>query len=220
MKKAILMTALAGLWSVTAARAEVLFQDDFKGKLGTGWSWVREDPTAWRVTEQGLEIRALPGNMWGGANNAKNVLVREVPLKTGDQIEVTVTVTNQPTEQYEQTDLVWYYDDSHMVKIGQELVNGKLSLVMGREEGDKTRTIAILPVELRALELRFQVSANGIRGLFRAVGDEAWREAGVCSLPVHGDPKVSFQVYQGTTKAEHWARFNGLRIEKRRAGAQ
>ena len=22
---------------------EILFQDDFKGKLGAGWSWVRED---------------------------------------------------------------------------------------------------------------------------------------------------------------------------------
>jgi hypothetical protein len=29
--------------------AEVLFQDDFSGQLGDGWSWVREDKAGWRV---------------------------------------------------------------------------------------------------------------------------------------------------------------------------
>jgi regulation of enolase protein 1 (concanavalin A-like superfamily) len=133
------MRALASallLWLLSPCAAmpeeEILFQDDFKGKLGEGWSWVREDPQAWRVTKEGLEIRVQPGNLWGSANNAKNVLVRPAPDPAKGPIEISVTVTNPPTGQYEQTDLVWYYDDSHMVKIGQELVNKKLSLVMGR----------------------------------------------------------------------------------------
>src|SRR3989442_832833 len=58
---------------------EVLFQDDFRGKLGEGWSWRREHPRAWRVTERGLEVRIEPGNMWGPANNASNVLLRAAP---------------------------------------------------------------------------------------------------------------------------------------------
>jgi hypothetical protein len=45
--------------------AEPVFQDDFKGGLAEGWTWVREDPKAWRATPEGLEIRVLPGNMWG-----------------------------------------------------------------------------------------------------------------------------------------------------------
>jgi hypothetical protein len=40
---------------------------------------VREDPAGWRSTDHGLEIRVQPGNMWGGANDARNVLVRDVP---------------------------------------------------------------------------------------------------------------------------------------------
>ena len=70
------MSLLLALFIVAASHAdEILFQDDFKGKLGAGWSWLREDPKAWRATEHGLEVRVQPGNMWGPANNAKNVLL-------------------------------------------------------------------------------------------------------------------------------------------------
>ena len=213
MNRFLAMIGGLALGAAAPERAtEVVFQDDFRGKLGDGWSWVREDPQAWRVTEQGLEIRVQPGNMWGAANNAKNVLVRSVPAPTNGSIEVSVTLTNQPTEQYEQVDLVWYYDDSHMVKIGQEQVDGKLCIVMGREEKDRTRTIAIIPIDFRRLQLRLQASGSEIRGQFRPVGADTWRDAGTCSLPVHGDPKVSFQVYQGPRDAERWARFSDFRV--------
>jgi len=65
-----------------------------------------------------------------------------------------MTVEHKPTHQYEQADLVCYFDDSHMAKIGEELVDGKLSIVMGREENDKTRTIKIIPLEQTRVELR------------------------------------------------------------------
>src|SRR5207247_4222107 len=123
------------------------FHDDFQGKLGEGWSWLREHREAWRVTGLGLEVRVEPGNMWGPANDARNLLIRPAPRPANEGIEVSVNVENRPTSQYEQADLVWYFDDGHMVKLGQELVDGKLSIVMGREENDKTRTIAILQLD-------------------------------------------------------------------------
>src|SRR5439155_3504663 len=100
-------------------------------------------------------------------NNAKNVLVRPAPDAAKQNVEVSVTVTNRPTEQYEQVDLVWYYDDSNMVKLGQELVDGKLSIVMGREEKDRTRTIAIIPLDSYSVRLRFRVKGKTVRGQFR-----------------------------------------------------
>ena len=73
----------AGLLTLLVALSghadELLFQDDFKGGLAEGWSWVREHREYWRVTERGLEVRLEPGNMWGPANDAKNVLVRPAP---------------------------------------------------------------------------------------------------------------------------------------------
>jgi hypothetical protein len=190
MKTALPTSLLLAVFTVTSCRVEeVIFRDDFKGKLAAGWSWVREDRAGWRVTAQGLEVRVQPGNMWGPPNNARNVLVRPVPDPTQDALEISVTVTNRPTEQYEQVDLVWYYDDSHMVKIGQELVDGKLSIVMGREENDRTRTIAILPLDSFTVRLRLTAKGNRIRGDYRLPGKEDWLTAGECDLPVNGAPK-------------------------------
>jgi len=203
------------LCTVTASHAgEAPFQDDFAGKLEGGWSWVRENPEGWRVAGRGLEVRIQPGNLWGPANNAKNVLVRNAPDPAPAQLEITVTVTNQPTAQYEQVNLVWYYDDSHMVKLGQELVDGKLSIVMGREEADKTRTIAIIPLTSFSVRLRLLVTGDRIRGQFRIPDSDAWREVGECNLPTHGRPKISLQCYQGPANAEHWARFTDFSLRQ------
>src|SRR5438046_7453776 len=105
--------------------------------------------------------------MWGPANDAKNVLIRQAPETGAGAIEVSASVENRPTGQYEQVDLVWYFDDKNMVKLGQELVDGKLSIVMGREENDRTRTIAIIPLDSFSVRLRLLVQAKRIRGQFR-----------------------------------------------------
>lgn len=195
---------------------EVMFQDDFRGQLGAGWSWVREHREAWRVTERGLEVRIEPGNMWGPQNDARNLLVRPAPEPGPAELEVSVAVENNPTKQYEQVDLVWYYDDSNMVKIGEELVNGKLSVVMGREENDKTQTVAIIPIDSTSLQLRFFVRAGSIRGQFRLSGAKDWREVGQCGIPVPpgAKPKLSLQFYQGPAEVEHWARVSRFRVMK------
>jgi len=212
--RVILLLAVLAATACLGFSAEILFQDDFTGKLGEGWSWVREHPAGWRVLERGLEVRIEPGNMWGPANNASNVLVRPAPSTDGGPLEVSINVDNQPTEQYEQVDLVWYYDDSHMVKIGHELVDGKLSIVMGREENDRTRTIAIIPLAAAAAQLRMIVRENRVRCQFRAVGSAAWHDAGECDLPAHGPAKISLQCYQGPAGVEHWARLTEFRIRR------
>lgn len=195
---------------------EVLFQDDFKGTLGEGWSWVREHREAWRVAGHGLEVRIEPGNMWGARNDARNLLVRPAPDTTKGEIEVSVNIENQPSNQYEQVDLVWYYDDSNMVKLGQELVNAKLSVVMGREEADKTRTVAIIPLASTSVRLRLFVNGNQIRGQSRTPDAVEWQDVGQCMMPAltNTAAKISLQFYQGSAKAEHWARVSDFRILK------
>jgi regulation of enolase protein 1 (concanavalin A-like superfamily) len=195
---------------------EVVFEDNFNGKLGPGWLWVRENPAAWRATERGLEVRVEPGNLWGEANNAKNVLLRKVPDPTQTPLEISVKVENRPTEQYEQVNLVWYYSDSHMVKIGQEIVNGKLTVVMGREENDSTRTIAIIPLDSHTVWLRLRVQGNRIHGGCRTSEANHWTVAGSCKLPVQQGtaPNASLHFYQGPQNVEHWARVTEFRIRK------
>lgn len=210
-----MILAFASLTNPVHAQ-EVLFRDDFKAKLGEGWSWVREHRDAWRVTERGLEVRIEPGNMWGPQNDARNLLVRPAPDATEREIEVRVKVENQPTNQYEQVDLVWYYDDSNMVKLGQELVDGKLSVVMGREENDKTRTVAIIPLASTSVQLRLFAKGSQIRGQFRTPDAKEWNDVDQCTMPARTNEaaRISLQFYQGPEKAEHWARVTEFQILK------
>jgi len=185
--------------------------------LPEAWTWKRENPEAWRLRKQGLEIKIEPGNMWGGKNNAKNVLL--IPIskdlrKSGTSIEVTLA--NSPTRRWEQVDLVWYYRDSHMVKIGLELEHGKNSVVMGREENDRTRTIKIVPLEKDKVTVRLRVAGGQVKGFYRLRPEDKWTVVGTCTEPVpaEGDdkPSVSIQCYQGDPKQPHWARITDLRI--------
>jgi regulation of enolase protein 1 (concanavalin A-like superfamily) len=194
-----------------------VFKDEFRRKLQPGWSWIREDPAAWRLAKKGgLEIRVQPGNMWGPVNDAKNVLIRPVPRGARDIVELSVTVFNEPARQFEQADLVWYHDDEHMVKIGQELVDGVLNVVMGREEGNNRRTIAKVPIQATSLELRLIVAGDTVRGQYRPSGETVWKDAGACPLPASGSANASLQTYQGPPEGERWVRFSAFRVLIRR----
>jgi hypothetical protein len=140
--------------------------------------------------------------------------VHPIPAPADEPVEISVTVSNQPTAQWEQANLVWYYDAGNMVKLGQELVTGRLSIVMGREENDRARTIAIVPLDGYAVDLRLQAVQNRLRGQFRTAPWKDWRDVGECDLPVKGDPKASLQFYNGPAKEEHWIRVTRFQVRR------
>jgi regulation of enolase protein 1 (concanavalin A-like superfamily) len=191
------------------------FSEDFHARLAAEWRWEREHPEAWRLTSGGLEIRIEPGNMWGSQNNARNVLIHPAPDPGVAPVEISVLVENNPSNQYEQVDLTWYFDDSNMVKIGEELVDGKLSIVMGREEQDHTRTIIIIPIDFTKVHLKLVVTGNQIEGFYSSPKDNQWHKAGQCDLPPHAtkSPQISLQCYQGSEATEHWARITNFQIK-------
>lgn len=210
---------LVGLVALTASTGRgdgadeaVLFRDTFQGKLADGWTWRHEAPGHWRIGDRGLEVHVLPGNMWGPANDAKNLLMRRPPeIPQGHAIEVTAAVWNHPTNQYEQVDLTWYFDDSNMVKVDEELVDGKLSVVMGREQGDHARTISITPLDSEAVQLRYRVKGSEIQGLFKTPKGD-WRAVGHCDVPAKGEPHICLQFYQGAKGNDHWARVSEVTV--------
>lgn len=204
---------------VAGAEGELIFHDDFQGRLGDGWTFEREDRANWIISPRGLEVRVQPGGMWGGGNNARNVMVHPVPAPTEAPIEIAVTVSNIPSAQWEQANLVWYYDAGNMVKLGQELVTGRLSIVMGREENDRARTVAIIPLDDYAVELRLQAFNNRVRGQFRTAPWREWRDAGECDLPVKGTPNASLHFYNGPANEEHWVRVNNFTVRRLSAGS-
>jgi hypothetical protein len=207
--------ALLSLVTLAASAAELIPFAGTTTNLNSNWKWLREDASAWRITNGVLEVRVQPGNMWGPANNAKNVLL--IPLQRTNEVEIVATIEHRPTEQYEQADLVWYYADSHMVKLGPELVDGRFSVVMGREEGDRARTISINPIPAGAVDVKFIVKADQITGFYRESGADTWKSAGSCSAPALAGvpPRVSLQFYQGPANVEHWARVKRLVMDAR-----
>lgn len=217
LSASVLFMAVLFVASPILAGSSGDFTETFTKGPASPWKWIRENKSAWRTGPQGLEVKIEPGNMWGPANDAKNILLRPAPV--GDAValnlEITATIQNQPTGQYEQTDLVWYFDDSHMVKIGQEMVDGQLSIVMGREEKDHCTTIGIYPLETGKVKLRLLVKDLKISGFYQPDGETGWQKAGSCTppTPTGGTGHIALMFYQGTTGAPHWSRVSELKLE-------
>lgn len=184
-----------------AAEDRVVFEDRFDGKLAEGWSWLRENPAAWRIRDGALEIRVEPGV----AHNVKNALVREAPDRSKGTcaIEVTVTNTTKPTQQYEQAGITWYHDGKPAMKLVKELVNGERLIVPGFK-----------PMTSKTVQLRLIVTAEGWTAQYRADGKGEFQTAAAGKLPAPGKDQVSIQCYNGPPEGEHSMRFDDFRILK------
>jgi hypothetical protein len=176
-----------------------LFKDSLKGRLGEGWSWLRENPKTWRHTERGLEIRVEPGL----ADTVKNALVRKAPPRAQGKyaIEVTVEFTAAPSNQYEQAGLTWYQGDKPVFKLVHEHIDQGTYIIPGKK-----------PTTTRRVQLRLVVSAKEYVAQYRPNAEGEFQTAASGKLEPGKDEKVSLQCYQGPADAAHWMRFSDFRI--------
>lgn len=184
-----------------AAESTPVFEDGCAGKLGDGWSWLREDSAAWRLQDGALEIRVQPGV----ADTVKNALVRKAPDRREGKFAIEVTVTNlaPPTQQFEQAGITWYHDGKPVFKLVHERIDGSLYIIPGRK-----------PLAAQTVQLRLIVTADSWTAQFRADGKGEFETAETGPLPAPGDDQVSLQCYNGPPDAEHWFRFDDFRIVK------
>ena len=202
------MLALVALmlfpWTSAAAEAEVVFEDALAEKMDDGWSWLREDPDAWRWKDEGLEIRVQPGN----AATVRNALVRTAPDRQQGKFAIDVTVTNHtlPTIQYEQAGITWYVDGKPVFKLVKELVDGDLVIIPGR--------VPVPTDEFETIQLRLIVTADTWTAQFRSNVDSEFQTAANGKLPPPNNDQVSIQCYHGPADAEHWIRFQDFRIQQ------
>jgi len=203
MRHTLWLVALLGAFGAPLFGAEPtsLFEEGFEGKLDEGWSWIREDPDAWRLKEGALEIRVQPGV----AGTVKNALVRKAPDRSEGTyaIEVTVTNTAAPTQQYEQAGITWYHGGKPVFKLVKERINGELFVIPGRK-----------PMSAETVQLRLLVTAEGWTAQFRPNAEGEFRTAATGKLPSPGEDQVSIQCHNGPPDAEHWIRFDDFRILK------
>ena len=182
-------------------RQAVVFEERFERNLDEGWTWLRENPQAWRIRQDALEIRVEPGV----ARSVKNALVRKAPDRKQGRFAVDVTVSNatRPTQQYEQAGITWYHDGKPVFKLVKELINGELYIIPGKK-----------PMPSEKVQLRLIVTDSNFIAQFRPDGKGEFQTAATGALPPPGDDQVSIQCYNGPADAEHWIRFDDFRILK------
>jgi hypothetical protein len=201
-----LLAGLAALATLAApparadeAKPKVVFQDSLKGKLGKGWTWVRENPKTWKSSPQGLEIQVEPGV----APTVKNALVRKSPARDKGKhaYEVTVEFLAEPTQQFEQGGITWYVDDKPVFKLVHELIDGKTYIIPSKK-----------PTKTRVMQLRLVVDGDMYEAFYRPDGKGEFQSAGTGKLAGGGEDKVSIQCYNGPKEGEHIVRFSDFRI--------
>lgn len=190
--------ALPPLARADEARPKVLFEDPLRGKLGPGWTWIRENPSTWKSTPQGLEIQVEPGV----ANTVKNALVRKAAPRAGKHAyEVTVEFLQEPTQQFEQGGITWYLDDKPGPKFVHELIDGKTYIIPAKK-ATKTRTV----------QFRLVVEGDMYEIFYRPDGKGDFVSVATGKLPPAADDKVSIQCYNGPKELGHVVRFSDFRI--------
>jgi len=117
-------------WGVIPRQPADFYNDEFEtNTLSGAWSFVREDPTHWR-------IGGAPGRRWDGffvidmesgdleqGNNAQNLLLR--PMPAGDLSLETIAGFWYPlSANYQQGGLIIYQDDDNYIRLGHVFRDG------------------------------------------------------------------------------------------------
>lgn len=201
MRPPVLLTIALWILGLPALAAEprVAFEERFEKKLGDGWSWLRENPKAWRIRDKALEIRVEPGV----ADTVKNALVRKAPDRSKGALaaEVTITFLTPPTNQYEQAGITWYHKEKPVFKLVHEQIDGKTYIIPGK-----------IAAPEKTVQLRLVVDGEKYTAQFRPDAKGDFRTVATGKLPAPDDDRISLQCYNGPADAEHWIRFSDFRL--------
>jgi len=175
-----LMRNWAGKWSDVELYS---WGDGFETPaLGPLWSWVREDPTHWSLTDRPgwMRITTQPGSLVGDgeelasmANDEKNLLL--TPAPPGDFF-LTVRLEFTPTASFHQAGLIIYQDDDNYVRLSRGYVYGEQYVEMTCEVNATADVTGVLEAATH-LELQLQKRGDIYEGYYSLDG-EHWIPVG------------------------------------------
>lgn len=204
----LLLASVAG----AAEPEKPLFTDAFTNKLADGWTWEREDPKGWRLDKGTLVVRTSTGGLWMKDNNGGNILLRTPPKLNGGKLAVEVLVEAEPTNQYENSGLIWYYDDDNYVIMVKERNGNDVLMQLYAEQDAKPKAGAHKTFEGKSIWVRMEVEGDKLTGRYRVSPKEDWVTLGQCDLPVRGEPKVGLTTAYAHQGDMHFTRFSNFRM--------
>jgi hypothetical protein len=193
-----------------------LFEEKFSGgKLGEGWTWVREEAGGWKIEGASLKMKALPGTIWYKKNDAKNLLLRKSPAPGTEAapIAVEVTVDSSPETNAEQCGLFLYYDDANYVKVVRECNKGKPGIVIAREQKGIPESLPPKEEPKGPITLKLVWAGTKITGSYKAAAD--WVTLGDYELPESAaELRIGLGAHGAPADADRWATFSAFKISK------
>ena len=184
---------IAPLSAVLLRGAEpvVSFEEPFHDHLRDGWTWLREEPKAWRIEDNSLVIDTLPGAMFGREHTARNVLLRPAPVSAEKGFIIEAQITNEPQKTYEHAGIICHFDDDNWAVMTKEKLpidktTAVPKVMLGSEQDGKP----IMPFPDKpgyydpTVWVRMVVHAAKVIGMWRASENDAWHTLGECPFPV------------------------------------
>jgi regulation of enolase protein 1 (concanavalin A-like superfamily) len=193
-----------------AADEKPLFQEKFSGKLSAGWTWIDEQPGAWQLVDDSLDLKVAPvgEGLWASGRKHPNLLLRD-PGAKGDFV-VEVFLKSKPTGQFEHAGILLYVDGDNYVVLNKEMFE-KPEIILVAEKAAKPATQQ-KPYEHEEVYLRLIVAGKKVTGQYRHYDSDAWLTVGELDLPVAGPYKVGVFAGRPPKDADHRVRFSQFRI--------
>ncbi|HUR37881.1 MAG TPA: DUF1349 domain-containing protein [Planctomycetota bacterium] len=210
------MKAAATLVLALLLQDPPLFEEKFAGgKLGDGWTWLREDSGGWKLEGASLKMKALPGTIWYKKNDAKNLLLRKAPAPGTEAapIAIEVTVDSVPETNAEQCGLFLYYDDSNYIKLIRECNKGKPGIVIAREQKGIPESLPPKEEIKGPVTLKLVWAGAKVTGFYKAAAD--WVTLGDYELPESAaELRIGLGAHGAPADANRWATFSAFKISK------
>jgi PKD repeat protein len=194
------------------------FVDDFNGSsLGAGWDVVRQDQNL-TVDGGSLKIPAQTGDIYGGRNDAKNLVMRTAPA--GPWV-ATAKVNFQGSMQYHQAGMLVYGDDSNFTKLGRLTTNTSGSPLAekfefiyengGAPRNDAADSTANLPAGFPAdYWVRITSDGTNITGAYSTDGN-SWTPVGRAA-PLPANAKIGMFAFSNDGTGNPVAAFDSFTL--------
>jgi len=172
--------------------------------LDHGWTWIREDPSRWSLTDKPgyLQIMLQHGDLYGSWNHNENTLIRPAPA--GD-FELLTSVTIQPTINYQQAGLIVYQDDDHYIRLTRVWNDG--ARIQFLKEDGASITAHDVDCSVTTSFLIIQKKGNDYTGYWSADG-KTWDEVYQYTDIHFSDVKVGLVAFVSPASDEIPAEFD------------